>query len=92
MRTIKLPPIDWSELRGVAVVVPVLVGWPELQLTEDQILQNTIATLNGEDPPHEEPIINVEIPRPLGLETKIAALEEHLNACCEGAWCPKPPS
>ena len=67
MRTIKLPDVDWNELHGHSVSFPVLVGWPELQLTEDQHLANAIAVMNFEDPPYEEPIIEVVVPVPAAV-------------------------
>jgi hypothetical protein len=64
-RTIRLPAIDWGEIKGVAAVFPVIVGWPELQLTPDQHLANAIAALDGQPEPYPDPsIINVEVPRP----------------------------
>jgi len=67
MRKIELPDVDWTELYGHSVSFPVLVGWPELQLTPDQHLQNAVAVMNFEDPPHEEPIIEVVVPVPAAV-------------------------
>lgn len=47
---------------GRSLVVPVRVDWPELQLTEAQIVANAVARANGQPAPHPEPIITVEIP------------------------------
>lgn len=64
MRTITLGAINWSEVEGAYAVIPVLVDWPELRLTEEQVLANAIAHANGEDTPFPDPsYIEVRIRR-----------------------------
>lgn len=60
MRTIKVK-VPAGHPVGRAWVVPVLVDWPELRLTDDQILANVLAVMDGERPPYPEPFIHVEI-------------------------------
>lgn len=49
---------------GCAVVGSVVVDWPELRLTEDQIVANAIAWANGQPAPYPDPsIIAIEIPK-----------------------------
>lgn len=65
MRTITIPSIDWAFVEGTCVVVPVKVGWPELQLTEEQKLANAIARANDAEPPYPDlSMIEVRIERP----------------------------
>lgn len=48
---------------GNCVVFPVKVDWPELQLTEDQMLANAAARACGQPPPHEDrSIFTVRLP------------------------------
>lgn len=66
MREVVIPPIDWKDVQGTAAVIPVKVSWPELQLTHDQVLQNALAMLDGQLPPHEDNSIfsvRIEYPR-----------------------------
>ncbi len=41
-----------DDLVGVAVEIPVYVDWPELQLTEEQMLANAVALAAGEPDPY----------------------------------------
>jgi len=66
MRKVKIPLSkvkEWvNSPSGVSLVIPVLVNWPELQLTEEQRLENAIALVNGEREPHEDnALFEVEI-------------------------------
>jgi hypothetical protein len=48
---------------GVGVQVLVQVDWPELQLTDDQILANALATVACEPQPYPDPsLFMVELP------------------------------
>lgn len=58
MREIKIP-IErikkWIEKpEGIALVIPVIVNWQELKLTEDQQIANCIAEVNGKRKPYED--------------------------------------
>ena len=65
-RSVRIPPIDWGSVDGVRVVVPVKVDWPELQLTEDQVMANAVASVSGADLPYpDRSIFAVEIDRPV---------------------------
>lgn len=65
MRRIVLPIIDWDKVEGKSAVVPVKVVWPELQLTHDEMLQNAIAAMAGQDLPHpDHSFFDVEVQRP----------------------------
>lgn len=55
--------LERDDLAGQSIVVPVLVNWPELQLSEDQILANALAAIEGRPAPFEGSIIEVEIER-----------------------------
>ena len=47
---------------GAYLCFPVKVGWPELQLTEQQILENSLAMLGPNPMPHEDQsIFNVVV-------------------------------
>lgn len=68
MRTIQIPLS--VIVRGAAenrdnvrsVIVPVIVDWPELQLTEEQTLENALARSNGAAEPFPNPaMFGVEI-------------------------------
>lgn len=50
MRTVEIGPLptDW---KGVALSVPVIVGWPELRLTEEQVMANAWARAGNEPEP-----------------------------------------
>lgn len=66
MRTIKIPletVVKWvNHPVGTAFSTPVKVDWPELNLTEEQILANSIARVNGlEEPYPDNSIFCVEI-------------------------------
>lgn len=64
VRRIRLPPIDWTNVVGINAVVPVKVDWPELRLTDAQIVANGLAQEFGYERPHpDHAIIEVEIPR-----------------------------
>lgn len=55
MRTIKVRlPRDAGQVRAIATSIPVMVGWPELTLSLDQIAANAVARAFGEDPPFED--------------------------------------
>lgn len=65
VRTIRIPPIDWTTVEGARACVPVVVDWPELRLTMDQIVANAVAKLDGQPEPFpDHSFINVEIERP----------------------------
>lgn len=59
MRIITIAPELLAQLFAVAdgpfVDIPVSVAWPELQLTTDQRLANSISALQGQAPPHADP-------------------------------------
>jgi hypothetical protein len=49
---------------GAYVVVPVKVDWPELRLTESQIIENAVALANGQPEPHDDnSVFLVQLPR-----------------------------
>lgn len=51
---------------GQEATIPVKVDWPELQLTEEQLLQNSVARANDQDPPFPDlSIFNVRIKPPV---------------------------
>lgn len=48
---------------GRSLIVPVCVDWPELRLTEEQMLANAVAIANGQPPPFPDPsIFDIELP------------------------------
>lgn len=61
MRSVTLP-LDklqkllrwWKRPTGIMAEFPVNVGWPELQLTEDQIMTNAVARASGCEPPYPD--------------------------------------
>jgi hypothetical protein len=60
MRTVTLPPIDFSLSPGGQYWDYVVrVDWPELQLTEQQAFDNALAYAVGGLPPHEDRAIFV---------------------------------
>lgn len=66
MRTIEIPleaVVRWlDEGVGRSCVIPVKVGWPELTLTNDQILANAVARDNDEpDPFPDNSYISIEL-------------------------------
>lgn len=64
-RRITIPSPDWSKIDGFCAIIPVKVDWPELQLTDDAILVNAVAAVNGDEPPYPDlSIIKVVIERP----------------------------
>ncbi len=66
VREIRLPQIDWSEIQGVAAVIPVKVDWPELRLTEEQMLVNSMALCVGWEAPYpDRSFIDVIVPLPI---------------------------
>ena len=66
MRQVRIAAIDWWPINGTAVSIPVVVDWPELQLTDDQIAANGIAKANGEPEPFpNHAIFDVVIERPV---------------------------
>ena len=69
MRRITIP-VEWikaavsDKTLGSHVVGAVAVDWPELRLTEAQIIANAIALASGQPTPYPDPsIITIEIPR-----------------------------
>lgn len=65
MRSITVPCPDWDKLVGARAVIPVKVDWPELRLTENQIVANAIARAAGGDHPFpDRSFIEVIIERP----------------------------
>lgn len=68
MRTIRIPADDIrlaTQSPGRCVVVPVKVDWPELQLTEAQIVQNALAFAEGKPRPFpDRSVFQVELETP----------------------------
>ena len=74
MRRVVVPRVAIEQLLadgpGASVEVPVVVDWPELQLTERQRDANLIAHLKGEVEPYPDPALfsvvlpRVSVPRP----------------------------
>ncbi|KKN42475.1 hypothetical protein LCGC14_0712850 [marine sediment metagenome] len=67
MRTIRLPAkvLQEYEWKGRYSVCTVKVDWPELQLTDDQIVANAHAMLYGQERPHPDlSLISIEIEHP----------------------------
>lgn len=65
MRQIKIPAVNWDEVVGDSALVPVKLDWPELRLTQDQVVANAVAKANGRDEPYPDPsfvVIVVERP------------------------------
>ena len=51
-----------NDQKGRCLAIPVKVGWPELQLTEQQILENSLALLGPNPIPHNDnSIFNVVV-------------------------------
>ncbi len=49
---------------GLALLYPVVVDWPELQLTEGQIVANSLALASGQPAPYPDlSIITVRLER-----------------------------
>jgi len=64
-----------GKLPGTSVHLPVKVAWPELQLTESQILENAVAMVEGKQEPHKDhSIFVVEIPR-ISADRELDALK-----------------
>lgn len=64
-REVTVPAPDWAQIDGVAAVVPVKVNWPELRLTESQVVANTLARLdNAPEPYPDHSTFYVVIERP----------------------------
>ena len=59
MRTIKIhlseEDIKRCKENGWSVTIPVIVDWPELQLTAEQCEANTLAKAEGDPPPYPNP-------------------------------------
>jgi len=54
MRRVTIP--QWlANPVGRYLVVPVRVDWPELRLTEDQVMANAVACAAGQAPPFPDP-------------------------------------
>ena len=65
MREIRIPAPDWDDIAGVAAIIPVKVDWPELRLTDDQIVANAVAMADGADPPFpDHSFFTVRVERP----------------------------
>lgn len=65
MREVRVSAPDWSEVHGLHAVIPVIVDWPELRLTRDQILANAVADADGQPRPFpNQAIFAVVIERP----------------------------
>lgn len=62
-------PITGCAYEGTHVLLPVRVDWPELRLTEEQILANAAALAFGKEQPYpNNQIFFVQIPRvPFGI-------------------------
>ncbi len=66
MRTVKIPfykILEWHRNPiGISIFFPVKVDWEELRLTESQIIQNSIARVNGQTEPYpDNSIFTVEV-------------------------------
>lgn len=76
-RTIEIPQrfidrVARGPIAGRCLVVPVAVNWPELRLTEAQLLANAVALANGEREPYPDPsIFSIKLPWALPQERKI---------------------
>lgn len=55
MRRITIPAINWDEVVGNTAIVPVKLDWPELRLTNHQMLENAYAVADGREAPHPDP-------------------------------------
>lgn len=65
MYRITVESVDWDKVVGVRAVIPVKVDWPELRLTEEQVLANAIALADGAEAPHpDRTYIEVVVERP----------------------------
>lgn len=68
MRTIKVPVslverAAYGPVEGYCLEFAVQVDWPELQLTEEQMLANTIAQLDGHVAPYpNHSVFSVRVP------------------------------
>ncbi len=48
---------------GRSMIVVVRLDWPQLRLTENQLVQNSVARALGHEPPHPDPaLIEIELP------------------------------
>lgn len=70
MRTIRIPKQITARLLtekplGRALVVPLHLGWPELSLTEGEILANAVAVAYGKERPYlDRNLVNLELEYP----------------------------
>ncbi len=65
VRQVRIPAIDWTSVQGIRVSIPVIVDWPELQLTEAQIAANALAKAwDKPEPFPNHAIFDVQIERP----------------------------
>ena len=65
MRKVVVPCPDFENLAGARAVIPVKVDWPELRLTEQQMLENAFAVAHGHEPVwYDASIFEVIIERP----------------------------
>lgn len=65
MRRVTIPCPDWDTLVGRRAVIPVKVDWPELRLTEHQLVVNAFANAYDLEPPYpDNTFFDVVIERP----------------------------
>jgi hypothetical protein len=65
-RKVRIEAPDWDDIVGARAAIPVMVDWPELRLTEEQVLANAWALAYGERTPypdHSMFVIEIERPR-----------------------------
>ncbi|MCU0521434.1 MAG: hypothetical protein MUF84_12160 [Anaerolineae bacterium] len=64
MRQVRLPLLKDVPEGGAYVAVPVLVNWPELEPTEEQMMANMVARVMGREEPYpDHRFFTVLIPR-----------------------------
>ena len=55
----------YNNTLGKALVIPIHVNWPELRLTEEQILANAVAVAYDKEMPYPDPaLISLVLERP----------------------------
>lgn len=65
-----------GEFSGVRLVFPVQVDWPELQLTESQMLTNVAALANGQEPPFPDRSVFMVVVDRAACGPMVPAVEE----------------
>jgi hypothetical protein len=67
MRRITIPAVDWRTISTRKVSVPVLVDWPELRLSDDEIAANAAASVAGRPEPYpNRALFEIVLERPPG--------------------------